>query len=469
MHDLRLIAMYLPQFHPISENNMWWGEGFTEWTNVRKAVPRFQNHYQPHAPRELGYYDLRDSAARAAQAALAREYGIYGFCYYHYWFNGKRLLETPLNEMLRTRSPDFPFCLCWANENWTRRWDGAEHEVLLAQQYGDQDSRAFAQSLVPAFMDERYIRVEGKPLFLVYRTGLLPDAKRTAAIWREELQNAGVGDIYLVRIETSIDGLEPDPEDIGFDAAVEFAPNWGLTGPRIHDLATIGHDSLKLPSDVRAYDYVHCMWNMLKRPLPDYKLFRGVFPSWDNTPRRLTSPDMFLRSSPAFYSFWLTNICKQTIERMHGDERLVFVNAWNEWGEGCHLEPDEHSGVEFLQATRMALQQISMYAQMLDHLGRQLHGDVPFSIDTWYECFKSIYEEGALDSRRSNFEMFMAGANLMAGSLSGWSNADLLSRLHAMSSQKDERIRALQESVSWKLTQPLRWCLDMVKKVGGKG
>ena len=188
--DIRPIAFYLPQFHPTPENDEWWGKGFTEWTNVTKARPLFPGHYQPQLPADMGFYDLRLPEAREAQAALAREYGIHGFCYYHYWFNGRRILERPFNEVLASGKPDFPFCLCWANENWTRVWDGGEKNVLLEQKYSHEDDLAHIESLIPAFRDERYIRIDGKPLFLVYRTGLLPNPARTAEIWREAAKRA---------------------------------------------------------------------------------------------------------------------------------------------------------------------------------------------------------------------------------------------------------------------------------------
>ena len=354
-NDTRLIAFYLPQYHPIPENDAWWGKGFTEWTNVPKALPRFPRALPAPRAGTLGYYDLRVPEARAAQAELAREYGIHGFCYYHYWFNGKRLLERPFNEVLTSGAPDFPFCLCWANENWTRRWDGAERQILMAQHYSDADSLAFIQSLVPAFRDERYIRVNGRPLLLVYRTGLLPDPARTAAIWREAMHQAGIGEIYLARVENDWGQAEPAPAAVGFDAAVEFAPNWGLMGRRVRNLAEVGLPPHLLDRDILAQDYDLCLAQMLHRPAPPYKRFRGLFPGWDNSARRQKGPRTFLNTAPEKYAFWLSRLIRQTLQDFQGDERLVFVNAWNEWGEGCHLEPDARHGLAYLEATRDTL------------------------------------------------------------------------------------------------------------------
>ena len=230
--SIRAIAFYLPQFHPISENDQWWGKGFTEWTNVAKAEPLFPGHYQPHIPADLGFYDLRLPETRQAQADLARESGIYGFCYYHYWFNGKQLLDRPFNEVLASGKPDFPFCLCWANENWTRVWDGKDNNVLIEQKYSEEDDRQHIRALADAFRDERYIRVNGKPLFLVYRATKIPDPRKTTAIWREEAQKLGIGDLYLCRVESFRDERS-DPGEIGFDAAVGFQPDWPtLKDPR---------------------------------------------------------------------------------------------------------------------------------------------------------------------------------------------------------------------------------------------
>ncbi len=225
--SIRAIAFHLPQFHPIPENDEWWGKGFTEWINVVRAKPRFEGHYQPHLPADLGFYDLRLPEARAAQAQLAAEYGIYGFCYYHYWFNGRRLLEQPVNGIWKSGEPDFPFCLCWANENWSRRWDGANNEILIAQHYSHEDDLAHIRSLIPLFRDPRYIRVMGKPIFLVYRASKLPEPKRTTEIWRREAESAGLSGLFLVRVE-SHDQLGGDPRELGFDCAVDFHPNHEL-------------------------------------------------------------------------------------------------------------------------------------------------------------------------------------------------------------------------------------------------
>ncbi|MDJ0634982.1 MAG: glycoside hydrolase family 99-like domain-containing protein [Xenococcaceae cyanobacterium MO_188.B29] len=198
-NNIKAIAFYLPQYHPIPENDKWWGKGFTEWTSVAKAKPLFKDHYQPHLPADLGFYDLRLPEVRQAQADLAREYGIYGFCYYHYWFNGKRLLERPFNEVLESGKPDFPFCLCWANENWTRRWDGQDREILIEQKYSVVDDREHIKSLISAFKDPRYIKIDGKPLFLIYRVNSLPDPSLTQKIWREEVDVVKVCDSKVFR------------------------------------------------------------------------------------------------------------------------------------------------------------------------------------------------------------------------------------------------------------------------------
>lgn len=358
MNDLRAIAFYLPQFHPVPENDEWWGRGFTEWRNVAKAKPLFPGHYQPHLPADLGFYDLRLPEVREAQAELARQHGIHGFCYYHYWFNGRRILERPFNEVLESGKPDLPFCLCWANENWTRVWDGGERNVLLEQHYSFEDDLAHIRSLIPAFKDPRYIRIDGKPLFLVYRTELLPDPAKTAALWQEEARKAGLPGLYLARVENFI--RDVDPRTIGFDAAVEFAPDSSKAGKTLFRgriAALLGKLNL-LPAvfrDNRVYSYPATVQGMLSKPEPAYRWFRCVSPMWDNSARRSVNANIFIGSTPAIFKQWLGKIIAQTRQRYAGDERIVFINAWNEWAEGCHLEPDQKWGRAYLEATRDAL------------------------------------------------------------------------------------------------------------------
>lgn len=358
MNDLRAIAFYLPQYHPIPENDEWWGKGFTEWRNVAKARPLFPGHYQPHLPADLGFYDLRLPEAREEQANLARQYGIHGFCYYHYWFNGRRVLERPFNDVLASGKPGLPFCLCWANENWTRAWDGGEKNILLGQNYSHEDDLEHINSLMPAFRDPRYIRVNGKPVFLVYRTGLLPDPKRTAEIWREAAIRSGIGDLYLVRVERFARDI--DPASIGFDAAVEFAPDAdGMTKRRFHNgwsgfLGKFGI-AKRAYAQNRIVDYNDLAQSMASRPLPEFKRFRCVTPMWDNSARRKQHAWITINSTPTLYQGWLEKMATQTREHFQGDEQLLFINAWNEWAEGNHLEPDLKWGRAYLEATRVAL------------------------------------------------------------------------------------------------------------------
>ena len=348
MSDVKLIAFYLPQFHPIPENDAWWGEGFTEWTNVRRARPNFVGHYQPHLPGELGFYDLRAPETRAAQAELARAHGIHGFCYYYYWFNGKRLLHRPLDEVVQSGQPDFPFCVCWANENWTRRWDGGNDELLIAQSYSPENERALIADLVPLFRDPRYIRIAGRPLVLVYRANLLPEPRRAADIFRSVTRAAGDSEPYLVMVH--VPGMAP-PGELGFDAGVEFPPH-------STEVQVLTEHMEKLnPNFVGAvWDYVSAARYAIARPLPEFPLFRGVMAGWDNTPRLQDNGHVFVNTHPENYRRWLSAMIAQTRQTRSAAERIVFINAWNEWGEGCYLEPDLQFGRGYLEATLRALQ-----------------------------------------------------------------------------------------------------------------
>ena len=354
----RAIAFYLPQYHPIPENDEWWGRGFTEWRNVVNAKPLFSGHYQPHLPSDLGFYDLRLHETRQAQADIAREHGIYGFCYYHYWFNGKRLLDRPLNDVLSSGKPDFPFCLCWANENWTRAWDGHDREILISQQYSEQDDMEHIQLLAEVFKDKRYIRVDGKPLFLVYRAMLLPDPKKTCAIWREEAHRLGIGDLYLCCVE-SFSKERCDPRVIGFDSAVEFQPDWLNLCDPIHRnrfsywMTRIGMLNKTFQIN-RVYSYPSVIQKMLQKETPGYTLFPCVTPSWDNTARRKSDAVIFKDCTPEHYGNWIKKVLEK-VEFPSKEENFIFINAWNEWAEGNHLEPDQKWGLQYLEATRNSI------------------------------------------------------------------------------------------------------------------
>lgn len=362
---LRAIAFHLPQFHPIPENDQWWGKGFTEWTNVVKAKPKFPGHYQPHLPADLGFYDLRLPEARAAQAEMAARHGIYGFCYYHYWFNGKQVLERPLNEIRQSGQPDFPFCLCWANENWTRRWDGLDDEVLLEQKYGPADDLAHIRSLIPLFHDRRYIRVINRPLFLVYRASKFPEPQKTTELWRREAERAGLKGLFLVRVESHTDF--GDPRGMGFDSAVEFQPRWSaLSGARIFRRrwwrrARLGTGEPDL-LDNFVFEYRDLVTEALACPVQTYPRIPCVCPGWDNSARRERGATIFINSTPEKYEYWLQDVVNRTKTNLRlgtnheiTPDSLIFINAWNEWAEGNHLEPCQKWGRRYLEATQRAL------------------------------------------------------------------------------------------------------------------
>ncbi|HUU34986.1 MAG TPA: glycoside hydrolase family 99-like domain-containing protein, partial [Vicinamibacterales bacterium] len=348
---VKLIAFYLPQYHPIPQNDAWWGRGFTEWTNVSKAVPQFVGHYQPHLPGELGFYDLRVPDVQRRQVELARQYGLAGFCFYYYWFGGTRLLERPLQQFMADPAIDFPFCVCWANENWTRRWDGREDHVLMSQDHGHDRDAEFMVDLEPALRHKNYIRINGRPVVLVYRPLLLPDPAATATRWREHCQRVGLGNPFLVATH-SFDSV--DPLTIGFDAAVEFPPNTGGRELPMDITSSLVTGHANYAGTVYRYDD---MWRgRLERPAPAYPFFRGVCPGFDNEARRPGNGSTYAFSTPASYGRWLEAACRVALRQPDPDQRLVFVNAWNEWAEGAHLEPDRRFGYAYLAETRKVVQ-----------------------------------------------------------------------------------------------------------------
>jgi glycosyltransferase involved in cell wall biosynthesis len=351
-HGVRLIAFYLPQFHPIPENDAWWGNGFTEWRNVASAEPQFPGHYQPHVPADLGFYDLRLAETRQRQADLAQSAGIHGFCYYHYWFSAKRLLQRPFDEVLASGEPDFPFALCWANDPWSRRWDGRTDDLLQPQAYGAEDDIAHIRWLLPALRDRRAITVDGKPLFLVYRASHLPEPARTCETWRREVEEAGLPGIHLVAVETAWE-LGWDATQVGFDAKILFQPQFGWL---ITHVSKQEGARLNVPGkdDLQVYDYDALRAALNDLESVDYRRYESVFPGWDNTPRVGDRAVVIHNSTPSSYEEWL----REAVTRARAqppDHRIVFLNAWNEWAEGCHLEPDLRHGHAYLEATRRAL------------------------------------------------------------------------------------------------------------------
>lgn len=349
----KLIAFYLTQFHPTPENDSWWGKGFTEWTNVTKAPPLFAGHYQPHLPSDFGFYDLRVRETRRDQIRTAKQYGIDGFCYHYYWFSGQRILNAPLDDMLADPESDMPFCLCWANENWTRRWDAADHEILIAQKYQPDDDLNFIKDLISVFQDSRYIKVDGKPFLIVYRPQHLPDAAKTAGIWREHCRAIGLGEIHLCAALTHNNF---DYRQFGFDSGVEFPPH-NLRDPAINTQIGFFEDftgyALQFETIARSY---------LQRKYDGDRVFKGVFPSWDNTARTHNRALIVLNGTPDNYEHWLA--ATLDLPGCNGDP--VFINAWNEWAEGCHLEPDRKYGRGFLQATLNAKQGLRRFMSYPD-------------------------------------------------------------------------------------------------------
>jgi hypothetical protein len=373
---VRLIAFHLPQFHPIPENDRWWGKGFTEWTNVAKARPLFRGHDQPRLPADLGYYDLRLPEVRAAQAELAEKYGIEGFCYWHYWFHGKRLLQRPVDEILASGQPDFPFCLAWANESWSRSWLGDTREVLIEQTYSVEDDRAHARWLGRVCADPRYIRIHGRPMIVIYKPASLPDSRRTTDIFRHEFQRSGLPEPYLV----GIDAHSPlcDMRELGFDMTEHHEPQLGVLGPDAFSDAALPSKltrNLKrgvFSSAFKIYSYTEAT-GLMARVRPEFVHFPCCFAGWDNTARRGRHAIVMVDASPALFGEQVS-LMVRSVQQKPEDERIVFINAWNEWAEGMYLEPDLKHGHDFLEAVRSAIAELKDLRRPGAHAGRPALG-----------------------------------------------------------------------------------------------
>lgn len=338
---MKLIALYLPQYHPTPFNNEWWGKGFTEWQNVTRAKPQYKNHHQPRLPKHFGFYDLRVDEIRIEQAELAKQYGIHGFCYYYYRFDGKRALEMPLNKLMETGSPDFPFCICWANENWTRTWCGQNSNVLMKQNHNDEDDLQFIKEVAPMLTDKRYITIAGKPILMIYRPELWPDMKKTTKMWREYMRVNHSTEIYIIKCNSF---SHDNPADFGFDAAYQFPPLYFKQN-------SVAKDTIECKPGFLGYITPYSDWRQFVHQQFDYKLFRGVMPGWDNTPRRMEHANIIHGSSPAEYKEWLSEAIRYTKKNFEPEEQVIFINAWNEWAEGAILEPCDQYNYQYLEAT----------------------------------------------------------------------------------------------------------------------
>lgn len=352
----RVIAIHLPQFYPFLENDEWWGKGFTEWRNVTTAKPRYRGHYQPHIPTDLGFYDLRLKECRVEQEKLAKEYGIYGFCYYHYWFNGHLIMEKPVEAKLANPEEDFPFMLCWANENWHRNWAGGYNETLIEQHYSIKDDIEHFKYLLPYFKDSRYIKVNGKPVFCVYRPALFPDFDKSVETWQSLAKDEGF-QLYICKFEA---GGEWGKQFMfqSVNAAIEFQPinkeGWDRKYAWKSKLWDRFFDK---PIFNKIYPYKKYVDFQLSKPsFSEYKRYPSVCPCWDNASRRQSQVfSGFKDVTPSLFEKWFDHVYR-TFKPFGDDEDFIFINAWNEWAEGCHLEPDIKYGRGFLQAIKQVIE-----------------------------------------------------------------------------------------------------------------
>ena len=349
---IKPIAIYLPQFYTFPENDTWWGKGFTEWTNVKKALPLFTGHYEPHIPHpDIGYYDLSDVSVMKKQVNIAKKYGIYGFCFYYYHFaNGKRLLEKPINNWLAANNIDFPFCYAWANENWTRAWDGGEKEIIMPQDYNVENMKLMMSSMLQDMKDSRYIKVgenKNTPVLMIYRAEIVPQIKEITTIWRNMAKAEGFDDLFLVSMQNF---KAVFPKEMGMDAATEFASLKSKTPPFSFDTRSI-NDFEYNGKLLNVIKYKNVMRYIQDNQTTEYIRYKCCVPSWDNTPRKGENGWMLIDSSPKLFKEMFSECVRQTLSNKDLLKNgFIFINAWNEWGEGAHLEPDIKNGYANLEA-----------------------------------------------------------------------------------------------------------------------
>lgn len=347
--DPKLLAYYLPQFYPFEENDEWWGKGTTEWNNVSKAVPQYMGHYQPRLPGELGYYDLRIVDNIKRQVELAKIYGIYGFCFYYYWFDPKRLLDKPLDMFVNDKSIDFPFCLCWANESWAKRFWGTDNSVIMEQPRNTESYKRAIFEMLQYFKDSRYIMIEGACKLIIYKPSNIPNTMDVFSYWRSEALKEGVM-LHIVGVKEEI--IDIDLLKLGYDAVSEFQP-----GSVLKNVKQITSQLPYVRADYSGVvlDYDDLVKNKRYEIKNNYKTYRAIMPMWDNTARKDYKAVVCHGSTPDLYEDWLKNIIKETKGNDSLVEKFIFINAWNEWGEGAYLEPDRKFGYAYLQATLNAI------------------------------------------------------------------------------------------------------------------
>lgn len=352
-NDVKYVAFYLPQFHAFPENDAWWGKNFMEWTNVTKAVPMFEKHYQPRLAGDLGYYHLDEKKAIKQQMELAKKYGVYGFCIYYYWFDGKKLMDTPLNIIMENPELDLPFCLCWANENWSRRWDGKESDILMAQNYNDSFAHKFIADICPYMKDKRYIRRNGKPVLVIYNSNEIPNLKEVIVEWREYCRNHGIGEIHISAVDFALNELS---KGAGFDDFIEFPPH----SVYHYDKRELSRELSIMNPDFGGsiYDYHEIVNNKEYIKRAQENVIPGVFLAWDNTARKKNAATIYHNYSPADFGEWLSDVSSYEIAMKDKGDRFVFINAWNEWAEGTYLEPDRKYGYAALTQVRNTIQKL---------------------------------------------------------------------------------------------------------------
>lgn len=416
--DIKAIAFHLPQFHEVKENNEWWGEGFTEWTNVRQAVPRFWEHYQPRTPHaDIGYYDLSKPEHLAAQADMAKKFGIYGFCFYHYWFSGRRILEKPVDTIISDPNINIKFCLCWANENWTRTWDGAEENILLEQRYSKEDQIRFIEDIESYLLDPRYISVDERPILMIYKPNIIPDFAQMVNVWRQYWRDKYKNDLYICINRTNYEDTGCTQFEAVVDAVVEFPPH---VVPYKFDQQLI-----KAETDGNFFNYPQLVDDIVngneKAKLPNIDFYRTVMLGWDNSARRKSGWSCWYGYSIKKYDKWLRHIVKRTRDTFPENKRFVFINAWNEWAEGTYLEPDDKYGYMALNTTARALYDLlpssspevlpSLPQQAKQALARQLPVQrVALHVHIYFEDAAHDIAEGILNIGRP-FDLFITTDN----------------------------------------------------------